>query len=383
MTYSCGRGGRKEINQLYDKKLYSESCQSSAASPFSLNMESLEEDELCFSQLNNSCRKTMHSHSEAMFIYSLLSFITLLTVVLNLLVIISISHFRQLHTTTNLLLLSLAVTDFLVGLLQMPAEILLFRGCWILGDFICAVNHFLGYLIVSVSVGSMVLISIDRYMAICDPMFYNTKVTLRRVQYCVCLLWIFSAVHSTWILRDFLKQPEKYNSCYGECVVAVSYIEGAVDLVVTFLGPILIITLLYIRVFVVAVSQARAMRSHIAAVTLQRSQTVKAKKSEIKAARTLGVVIAMFLLCNSPYYCFAVAAESNMVGATSSAIELWLVYFNSCLNPVIYVFFYPWFRKAIKHIVTLQILQPGSHEYHTVIHYRTGPTQTNTDFNSF
>ncbi|XP_056245786.1 trace amine-associated receptor 13c-like [Seriola aureovittata] len=325
-------------------------------------MEALEEAELCFPQLNNSCRKMMHSHLEAMLIYSLLSFITVLTVVLNLLVIISISHFRQLHTTTNLLLLSLAVADFLMGLLQMPVLLLHIQGCWILGDLMCAVHYFLGFLIVSVSVGSMVLISIDRYIAICDPMFYSTKVTLRRVQYCVYLCWVFSVVHSSWILRDFLKQPNRYNSCYGECVVAVSYIEGAVDLVVTFLGPILIITLLYIRVFVVAVSQARAMRSHIAAVTLQRSQTVKAKKSEIKAARTLGVVIAMFLLCNSPYYCFAVATESNMVGARSSAIELWLVYFNSCLNPVIYVFFYPWFRKAIKHIVTLQILQPGSHE---------------------
>ncbi|XP_023250896.1 trace amine-associated receptor 9-like [Seriola lalandi dorsalis] len=325
-------------------------------------MEALEEAELCFPQLNTSCRKMMRPHWEDMLIYSLLSCITLLTVVLNLLVIISISHFRQLHTTTNLLLLSLAVADFLVGLLQMPVLLLHIQGCVILGDFICAVHYFFAFLVVSVSVGSMVLISIDRYIAICDPMFYSTKVTLRKVQYCVYLCWVFSVVHSSWILRDFLKQPNRYNSCYGECVVAVSYIEGAVDLVVTFLGPILIITLLYIRVFVVAVSQARAMRSHIAAVTLQRSQTVKAKKSEIKAARTLGVVIAMFLLCNSPYYCFAVAAESNMVGATSSAIELWLVYFNSCLNPVIYVFFYPWFRKAIKHIVTLQILQPGSHE---------------------
>uniref|UniRef100_A0A3B4URX1 Trace amine-associated receptor 13c-like n=2 Tax=Seriola dumerili TaxID=41447 RepID=A0A3B4URX1_SERDU len=328
----------------------------------SLNMEALEEDELCFPQLNNSCRKTMRSHLEATLIYTLLSFITVLTVVLNLLVIISISHFRQLHTSTNLLLLSLAVADFLVGLLQMPPEILLFRGCWILGDFICVVNYFLGYLTVGVSVGNMVLISIDRYMAICDPMFYNTKVTLRRVQYCVYLCWVFSVVHSACILRDFLKQPDRYNTCYGECVVVLTYLETAADLLFTFLGPIVVITVLYLRVFVVAVSQARAMRSHIAAVTLQRSETVKAKKSELKAARTLGVVIAAFLLCNSPYYCFIVAVENNLIGTSASGIELWLLYFNSCLNPVIYVFFYPWFRKSIKHIVTLQILQPGSSE---------------------
>ncbi|XP_023255437.1 trace amine-associated receptor 13c-like [Seriola lalandi dorsalis] len=325
-------------------------------------MEALEEAELCFPQLNTSCRKMMRPHLEDMLIYSLLSFITLLTVVLNLLVIISISHFRQLYTSTNLLLLSLAVADFVVGLLQMPVILLQNQGCWILGDLMCAVHYFLGFLIVSVSVGNMVLISVDRYIAICDPMFYSTKVTMKRVQYCVYLCWVFSAVHSSWILRDFLKQPNRFNSCYGDCVVVVSFVEGAVDLVVTFLGPILAITVLYLRVFVVAVSQARAMRSHVAAVTLQRSQTVKAKKSEIKAARTLGVVVAVFLLCNSPYYCFAVAAESNLVGASSAPIEIWLVYFNSCLNPVIYVFFYPWFRKSIKKIVTLKILQSGSSE---------------------
>ncbi|XP_044072731.1 trace amine-associated receptor 13c-like [Siniperca chuatsi] len=325
-------------------------------------MEVLEEDKLCFPQLNTSCRKTMLPHWEATLIYSLLSCITLLTVVLNLLVIISISHFRQLHTTTSLLILSLAVADFLVGFLQMPVEILLFRGCWFLGDFICAVNCFLAFVVVSVSVGNMVLISVDRYVAICDPMFYSTKVTMKRVQLCICLCWIFSALHSSWILRDLLKQPDRYNSCHGECVVVMNYVEGAFDLVATFFGPIIVIVVLYMKVFVVAVSQARAMRSHIAAVTLQHSKTITAKKSEMKAARTLGVVVVVFLLCSCPYYCFTVSAENNLLGASSAAIEIWLLYFNSCLNPVIYAFFYPWFRKSIKLIVTLQILKPSSCE---------------------
>ncbi|XP_071330615.1 trace amine-associated receptor 13c-like [Trachinotus anak] len=334
--------------------------QSELSSVSSLSNEAMEEAELCFPQLNTSCRKMMRPHSEAMLIYTLLPCITLLTVVLNLLVIISISHFRQLLTTTNLFLLSLAVGDFLVGFLQMPAAILLLQGCWMLGDLLCAAYYFLGYLTVSVSVGNMVLISVDRYMAICDPMFYSTKVTVKRVQLCVCLCWIFSAVHSSWILRNSLKHLDSYKICHGECVVIGSNAEEIVDLIVTFLGPILVITLLYTRVFVVAVSQARAMRSHIAAVTLQRSQTVKAKKSEMKAARTLGVVIAVFILCSCPYYCFAFAVVNNLVRMSTSIIELWLLYFNSCLNPVIYVFFYPWFRKSIKHVVTLQILQPGS-----------------------
>ncbi|XP_033474262.2 trace amine-associated receptor 9-like [Epinephelus lanceolatus] len=326
----------------------------------------MEEDELCFPQVNTSCRKTSRPHLEATVTLSVLSCITLLTMVLNLLVITSISHFRQLHTTTNLLLLSLAVADFLVGFLQMPADILLYRGCWVLGDLICAITYFIGYISVCVSVGNMVLISVDRYIAICDPMFYSTKVTVKRVQCCICLCWIFSAVHSSWMLRDLLKQPGRYNSCYGECVIVVNYIDGAVDLVVTFFAPILVIIVLYMRVFVVAVTQARAMRSHITAVTAQRSKKITAKKSEMKAVRTLGVVVVVFLVCFSPYYCFTIAAENNLVAVTTAASQIWLMYFNSCLNPVIYAFFYPWFRKAIKHTVTLQILKPGSSEANIV-----------------
>ncbi|KAG7501682.1 trace amine-associated receptor 13c-like, partial [Solea senegalensis] len=321
----------------------------------------LEEAEFCFPHINTSCRKTSGPYVKSMLTYTVLSCITILTVILNLLVIISISHFKQLHTTTNLLLLSLAVADFLVGLLQMPLLLLQNQGCWFLGDIMCVVHYFLAALLVNVSVGSMVLISVDRYIAICNPMFYTTRVTLTRVKLCICLCWIYPGVHSSWIFRDVLKQPDMYITCYGSCVVVVGFAEGLVIMIATFLGPILVIAVLYLRVFVVAVSQARAMRSHVAVVTVERSQTVKAMKSEIKAARTLGIVLVVFLLCSCPYYCFAAAAETSL-GASYSVIMLWLIYINSTFNPVIYVFFYPWVRKTIKHIFTLQILKPGSRD---------------------
>eukprot|EP00064_Thunnus_orientalis_P016593 superscaffoldBa00003323_g16659 len=62
----------------------------------SLMMDTLEEAELCFPQLlNSSCRKPEPPHSESVLIYILLFFISMFTAALNLLVIISISHFRQ------------------------------------------------------------------------------------------------------------------------------------------------------------------------------------------------------------------------------------------------------------------------------------------------
>ncbi|KAK7913713.1 hypothetical protein WMY93_013924 [Mugilogobius chulae] len=137
--------------------------------------------EKCYKE---SCARTSRPELETTFIYIVLSTITVLTVVLNLLVIISIAHFRQLHTCTNFLLLSLAAADFLVGSLQMPLQIFYHRGCWMLGDIPCAVYFFSGYFVVGASCGNMTLISVDRYIAICEPMLYHSKVTcLKLVPY--------------------------------------------------------------------------------------------------------------------------------------------------------------------------------------------------------
>ncbi|XP_040924789.1 trace amine-associated receptor 13c-like [Betta splendens] len=323
-------------------------------------METPKETELCFPLfLNSSCSKLKRPHAEVVFIYIVLSSISLLTATLNLLVIISISHFKQLHTPTNLLLLSLAVSDFSVGII-MCFQIILTNDCWFLGDLICTLYCTLEFVITSSSVGNMVLISVDRYVAICDPLHYHTKVTIRGVTNCTCLCWLCSVLYNSFIMRDNLKQPGKYNSCSGECVTVIDYIAGVFDLFLTFIGPVTVIIVLYLRVFVVAVSHARAMNPHVKTLMFQQSVAVHIKKSEIKAARTLGVVIVVFLTCLSPYYCSSLVGRNTLFGITSVPLETWLFYFNSCLNPVIYAFCYPWFLKSVKLIATFEILQPDS-----------------------
>ncbi|XP_070771232.1 trace amine-associated receptor 13c-like [Enoplosus armatus] len=324
-------------------------------------METQDGAEFCFPQLLNiSCKKPTLPWSEAVLLNTLLPSVCVLTVALNLLVIISVSHFRQLHTPTNILLLSLAVSDFLVGLVLMPGVIHQKTSCWFLGDLMCSFSTLIAYTITCVSIGDMMLISADRYVAICDPLHYPTRMTVRRIELSVCLCWFCSVLYSIPFSKDYLSQSDRHNSCYGECVIVTDHVAGVVDLVLTFIVPITIIIVLYMRVFVVAVSQARAMRSHITAATLQRSVN-STRKSELKAARTLGVLVLVFLICFCPYYCIILAADS-LLNPSFEFLAMYLFYFNSCLNPLIYALFYPWFRKAMKVIITLQILQPGSCE---------------------
>uniref|UniRef100_A0A8C2XAF6 G-protein coupled receptors family 1 profile domain-containing protein n=1 Tax=Cyclopterus lumpus TaxID=8103 RepID=A0A8C2XAF6_CYCLU len=261
---------------------------------------------------------------------------------------------RQLHTPTNLLLLSLAVSDFFVGFLML-FHMVLIDGCWFLGDLMCTLYNVLSYIITSASVGTMVLISVDRYVAICEPLHYPYKVTQKRVQVCVCLCWIFSAFLHSLLLKNNLEPPGRYNSCLGECVIVINYIAGLADIFLSIIGPVTVIIVLYMRVFVVAVSQARAMRSQITSFPLKCSVSVTAKKSEMKAARTLGVVIVVFLLCICPYFSFVLTAMN-----LSSTFVTWLFFCNSSLNPLIYALFYTWFKKSMKLILTFKILQPDS-----------------------
>nr|XP_054603527.1 trace amine-associated receptor 13c-like [Nothobranchius furzeri] len=321
-------------------------------------MRSSEEAELCFPQLpNSSCRKNVNPSSISMLMYVTLSSISLLTVTLNMLVIISISHFKQLHTPTNFLLLSLAVSDFFVGFL-MIFQLLLIDGCWYLGDLVCILYNFFDYIITSASVETIVLISIDCYVAVCDPFQYPTKVTHRRVCVCVLLCWLFSFLCVFIVMKENLGQVGKYNSCLGECVVVFDKIAGFIDILFFFIGPVTIIVVLYVRVFVVAVSQIRAMRSRVTVITVQGSVTVTVRKSELKSARTLGAVGVAFLICLCPYFCLTLTGQGTQLGASSIAFVLF--YLNSVLNPLIYALFYPWFRKSVKFIFTLQILKPGS-----------------------
>ncbi|XP_066506302.1 trace amine-associated receptor 6-like [Hoplias malabaricus] len=314
----------------------------------------------CFPDNNSSCRKEVRTGPAYIFLFILLSCISVFTVFLNLLVIISISHFKQLHTPTNLLILSLAVADFFVGLFLMPVKIMeLFDSCWYFGKVGCYIFPIINGLSLSASVCSLIFIAVDRYIAVSDPLLYCTRISVCKMSVLIILGWTFSLFYNVMYLYfndHFLQSRVR---CYGECVFFVKYSWVIIDLVTVFATPFSIIIILYSIIFKIAIRQARAVRAVTNGVSKSQGEKVS-NSSETKAAKKLGIVIFVFFTCWIPFYVSSLSVENVTSVSIVWTVFGWLTYVNSSVNPLIYAILYSWFRESTKFIVSCRIFRSSS-----------------------
>ncbi|XP_042621649.1 trace amine-associated receptor 13c-like [Cyprinus carpio] len=314
------------------------------------------ETQYCFPAINSSCIKGMRSRYEYNIMFVFFSLLSAWTVFLNLLVIISISHFKKLHTPTNLIILSLAVADMLVGLIVMPIEATrLIETCWYFGDTFCRLFLTMMGLLFSASLSNLVLVAVDRFVAVCHPLLYPQKITTTKTLIIVSLCWFCSSAYNIAIVMSL--SHKKY-ACYGECTIMITSDWTVLNLFLSFLIPCTLIITLYLRIFYVAHQQVKVINSLVKGGKHINESSVK-RKSERKAALTLGIIVTVYLVCWIPFFILSLTENTGMA-STTAYILLWFLYINSGLNPLIYAFFYPWFKMSVKHILTLRIFQPES-----------------------
>ncbi|XP_031662179.1 trace amine-associated receptor 13c-like [Oncorhynchus kisutch] len=316
-------------------------------------MEKHEDVQYCFQDRNSSCRKAFLSTSIYITLYVFFSLFSAVTVFLNILVIISISHFKQLHTSTNLLILSLAASDLLVGLIVIPVmTVAIMEPCWGFGEYFCAFHAYISFLCTSLSLGNLVLISIDRYVAVYDPLLYHSKITITRMMCCISITWCCCIIYRAAIIKMFVNVQVR-SRCLKECFTVEITWVNITDIVITMVVPCSIIITLYMKIFVVARSQARKVFSK-EAPRVSGVKTIQANKSERKAAKTLSIVVFNYLICWIPFLFSSFFLMSFLSDNVSFIIGL-LPLVNSFINPIIYAFFYPWFKVTAKHILTLKL----------------------------
>ncbi|XP_066506561.1 trace amine-associated receptor 13c-like [Hoplias malabaricus] len=324
----------------------------------------------CFPDNNASCEKETKESLEYILLCFILSCVSVCTVFLNLLVIISISHFKQLHTPTNLLILSLAVADFLLGLI-MPVDIMqLMDSCWYLGIIACYMSPIISFVAMYGSLWCLTLIAVDRYIAITDPLHYSRRITVQKTLLSVILGWCFYLCYTILYLyfNDYFFQPQLSTQCYGECFLAIKYYWVIIDLVVAFIAPCSVIIILYSSIFKVARHQAKSIRVVNNRIS-NKNGTKMLGSSEIKAAKKLGTVVFVYLACWIPYYLSSVSVDNLTSSSVVWNILGWLLDFNSSVNPLIYSIFYSWFKASLKYIVTCRIFESSSSRFNLLIEH--------------
>lgn len=334
----------------------------------SSNSSSAAAAELCYENVTGSCVKTPYSPGPRLVLYALFGFGAALAVFGNLLVMISVLHFKQLHSPTNFLIASLACADFLVGVTVMPFSMVRsVESCWYFGDRFCTLHSCCDAAFCYSSLFHLCFISIDRYIAVTDPLLYPTKFTVSVSGLCISISWILPIVYSgavfyTGVSDDGMEELVSALNCIGGCQIVVNQDWVLVDFLLFFI-PTLVMIILYSKIFLVAKQQAIKIEN-IGSKAKSSSESYKARvaKRERKAAKTLGVTVLAFMISWLPYTIDSLidAFMGFITPAYVYEICCWCAYYNSAMNPLIYALFYPWFRKAIEVILSGKLLKGSS-----------------------
>ncbi|XP_053367886.1 trace amine-associated receptor 13c-like [Clarias gariepinus] len=302
-----------------------------------------------------SCPKRSVSPAVYILLYVCSAAVVLLTVCGNMLVIISVLHFKQLHTPTNMHLLSLAVSDFFAGFFVMPPMFIwTIESCWIFGRDLCTIYWLIGGFLI-ISNYTIAQIAVDRHLALSNPFLYMSIVSVKVTRVLIVFEWCAVGGY-TLALIYFNGNFTTSLFCPGECFFSPNVVWTVIDLVLSFIFPVSVIIILYSQVFVIAKKHATAIRE------LKKIQKISSHsmKSERKAAKVLGILVFVFLMCLLPYFIYSFL--NNIIELQPETFQKVSILFclNSTINPVIYALFYPWFRKCIKLIITLKIFRPDS-----------------------
>ncbi|XP_076183264.1 muscarinic Acetylcholine Receptor, A-type [Ptiloglossa arizonensis] len=207
------------------------------------------------SNATSDCVGEPHSYGlwERVIIVIIAVFLSVITVVGNIMVMISFKIDKQLQTTSNYFLFSLAVADFAIGLISMPLfTVYTVLGYWPLGPHICDTWLALDYLVSNASVLNLLIISFDRYFSIMRPLSYRVKRTTSKAAIMIASAWGISLLlWPPWIYAWPYIEGQRTvpnNACYIQFIETNQYIT-IITAIAAFYIPVTVMCFLYWRIW--------------------------------------------------------------------------------------------------------------------------------------
>lgn len=300
----------------------------------------------------------------------LLSLIIILTVGGNVLVCLAVCASRRLRCLSNCFIVSLAATDLLLGLLVLPFSALLqLSDEWPLGPVFCNFYISMDVMLCTASILTLLVISVDRYLAVTMPLRYASLVLPWRVAVAMASVWTVSVavsflpIQMGWNTINGTVQNQAPGSPERKCRFELNRPYVLTDSLLTFYIPLMAMCWTYFRILLIARTHAkRIISTRPTCITSYNCRNTSSTSSalvssvsamtlrEHKATVTLAALIGAFVVCWLPYFIlFTVLGLQEHPDPSSVpeySIVLWLGYANSALNPILYGALNKDFRSA-------------------------------------
>uniref|UniRef100_UPI0037E80469 B2 bradykinin receptor n=1 Tax=Semicossyphus pulcher TaxID=241346 RepID=UPI0037E80469 len=284
-----------------------------------------------------------------------IALITVFGLVFNVFVLMVFCFHKKACTVAEIFLSNLAAADLLLLCCLPFWAVNISNGFnWPFGLFLCKVVSLGIKMNAYCSIYFLVLVSMDRYIALVHTMSHGR---MRRPKYAKlgCLLvWGFGLLLCipTLVFREVKHFPEyDAHACflnYPHHLPNLELILNGMLVVFSFIVPISIISFCTVKI--------------IQALKKQAIERFNAERTEQKATTLVLAVLLAFLICWVPFH--VIAAVDVLVQALSlegcqletvldicNQIFTYLAFFNSVLNPILYVIVGKNFRKKVREVL--------------------------------
>ncbi|NWI56472.1 HRH1 protein, partial [Calyptomena viridis] len=144
----------------------------------------------------NTTENSTNSHSALLGLF--LGSISLITIVMNILVLYAVKTEKKLQTVGNLHIVSLSIADLIVGAAVMPLNIVyLLNPEWPLGLPACLFWLSMDYVASTASIFNLFILCIDRYRSVQQPLKYLKYRTKMRASLMILGVWLLSFM---WVI---------------------------------------------------------------------------------------------------------------------------------------------------------------------------------------